>query len=102
MVIEFLGHRWRWIDTVFRPFGSSDIAQEFLDVDLQDQKRKSSVVVQVSNSVLQTAIQDCEAKIRTVNDRGAQSVLLPDRRLPREWYRWYVSGFLYVCTQYSD
>lgn len=68
MVIEFLDYRWRWIDTVFRPFGSSDIAQEFLDVDLQDEKRKSSVVVQMSDLVLETAIQDCEAKIRTIDD----------------------------------
>lgn len=68
VVIELLGHRRGWIDAVFRSLGSSNIAQEFLDVDLQDEKRKRSVVVQMSDLVLEIAVQDCEAKIRAIDD----------------------------------
>lgn len=68
MVIELLDHRWGWIDAVLRAFRSPYIAQEFLNVDLQDKKRKCSVVVQMSNLMLETAIQDCKAKVGTIDD----------------------------------
>lgn len=68
MVIELLGRRWRWFDAVLRAFCAPYIAQEFLNVDLQDKKRKSSVVVQMSNLMLETAIQDCKAKVGAIDD----------------------------------
>lgn len=52
--------------------------------------------------VLEDAVQDCEAEVGAVDDRSAQSVLLPDCRLPYEGYRWRIGGFLDLCTQCSD
>jgi hypothetical protein len=56
MVVELLNNCRRRINAVVRVFGSSYAAQEFVDVDLQNVVGEGSVVVQVLELVLETAV----------------------------------------------
>lgn len=68
VVIELFDGSWRWLDVVLGFLCSSYAAQEFVDVHLQNQKGKSSIVVQVLDLVLEAAVQDGEAKVGAVDD----------------------------------